>query len=87
MEDLRPDPEGKAGSRKYRLALVSLSIICIGVIAGAFVPGIAPLLEELISGVLGIIALYYTGNVANKYVVGKQAVKIIKKEEDQHGME
>lgn len=78
--------DNKLGSRKYKLALTSLAIICVGVVAGTFAPGLAILLPELISGVLGVCALYYTGNVANKHVVGKQAV-LLSKRDDAHGMD
>jgi hypothetical protein len=79
MEDLKSDPEGKKASRKYRLALISLGIIMIGWGVVGYVTNLAPVYAELIAGVLGVLTIYYGGNVANKHIVGKQLVELEKK--------
>jgi len=92
MEDLHKDPESKRQSRKYRLALISLGIILIGWGVTGLVTSLASVYSNLIAGVLGVLTIYYGGNVANKHVVGKQIVELEKRSsqqagEDENGMD
>lgn len=90
MEDLKSDPEGKKASRKYRLALISLGIILTGWGVVGYVTNLAPVYAELIAGVLGVLTIYYGGNVANKHIVGKQLVELEKKsteKDDKDGLD
>lgn len=57
--------------RKYLLALISLGLLTAMTIAAIWVPKIEGLLSTFITGMVSVLGLYYTGNVANKYVIGK----------------
>lgn len=62
---------GSYGSRKFLLALVALLLVVgLGVLA-AWSPGINAALPTVVGGVLGVLAAYYTGNVANKAVAAR----------------
>lgn len=67
--------ELKNNSRKYKLALVALLLITGGWLAGAFWPGLSRMFSELIAGIMGVLLLYFTGNVSNKFVVGRHIVE------------
>lgn len=65
-------------SRKYQLAIASLFLITAGWVAGNWSTALQQTFSELISGVMGVLVLYYTGNVGNKFVVGKHMVDTVK---------
>jgi len=58
-------------SRKYKLALLSLLILITGWIISGYLPALQKTYSDLIGGVMGLLMLYYTGNVGNKFVVGR----------------
>lgn len=39
-------------------------------------PAVQAVFPTFIGGILGIVSLYFTGNVANKFVVGKTEVEM-----------
>lgn len=69
------DQAQRNNSRKYRLALVSLLLITASWIMSGLLPGLAQMFSELITGIMGILMLYFTGNVSNKFVVGRHLVE------------
>lgn len=66
------------GSRKYKLAIVAMTLIVLGWIATAFVPLLLSSFSELINGIMAVLVIYYTGNVGNKFVVGRAIVEQVK---------
>jgi xanthine/uracil permease len=78
MEDLKNDLQAKKQSRKYRLALIALGVILVGWGVAGFFTSLASMYSHLIAGVLGVLTIYYGGNVANKHIVGKQMVELEK---------
>lgn len=75
-------------SRKYRLAVISLLLITFGWLLASILPGLAQMFSELITGIMGVLMLYFTGNVGNKFVVGKTLIdreRIISSKGDSNG--
>lgn len=75
-------------SRKYKLALIALCIITCGWVAGSYFTTLSGTFDELITGVMGLLMLYYTGNVGNKFVVGRylnQKQSTLNQHQDQSG--
>ena len=64
--------DGQYRSRKFIIALVALAILTGVTIGSIWFKGLETSLSSLTGGVLGVLSLYLTGNVATKYVVGKQ---------------
>ena len=59
------------GSRKFILTIVALMLVTGISTASIWYPGIQAVLPSFIGGILGILSLYFGGNVASKYVNGK----------------
>lgn len=57
--------------RKYRLVIISLFVLLGGFALAGLNPTFAAVYAELVAAILGLNALYYSGNVGNKWVVGK----------------
>jgi len=68
-EDL--EQSGTFASRKFVLTCISLATVTVVSVLGAWLTGIQAVLPTLIGGILGVLSLYFTGNIVNKYVVGK----------------
>lgn len=66
--DLR---DGSFGSRKFIMAIFSIILLTTLALTGIIYPAVAAILPTFVGGLLGILSLYFTGNVVNKYVVGK----------------
>lgn len=62
-------------SRKYQLALLGMILIITGMLLSTCIPGIQVLYPEFVAGILGVLMLYFTGNVGNKFVVGRYLVE------------
>ena len=58
-------------SRKFLLTLIGLVLVTIFSLMSIWYMPIAGLLPTFIAGILGVLGLYFGGNVANKFVVGK----------------
>jgi len=58
-------------SRKFFLTILSVLILVLFSLMSIWFTAIAAILPSFIGGLLGILSLYFTGNVANKYVLGK----------------
>lgn len=77
MAQLPVDFKGK--DRKYRLAIISISLMSIvGLLAIQF-PEFAPLYKEFIGGVLGINLIFGGANVGAKWTIGKTIVGSLNK--------
>jgi hypothetical protein len=72
MDDITiPEATGAFSSRKFVLTCVALGLVTGVSILGCWFTGLAAVLPTFIGGMLGILSLYFTGNVMNKYIVGK----------------
>lgn len=65
-------------SRKFIMVIIGLVTIFAGAILAAKMLGFAPSYETMVGGVIGLVALYVSGNVGEKFFGGKinSAVKI-----------
>jgi len=63
--------DGSFASRKFLLTVFSIILLTIVSLAGIIYPAVAAILPTFIGGLLGILSLYFTGNLMNKYVAGK----------------
>jgi len=63
--------DGSFGSRKFIMAIFAIIILTSLALAGMIYPAVAAILPTFVGGLLGILSLYFTGNVVNKYVTGK----------------
>jgi len=57
-------------SRKFILTLLGLFIISAMTLLGIVFPAILAFMPSFISGIIGVLSLYFIGNVVNKHVVG-----------------
>jgi 1,4-dihydroxy-2-naphthoate octaprenyltransferase len=74
-------------SRKFLLCLFSLILISIITVLGVFYPAIQTTLPAFIGGVIGILSVYYTGNVATKFVIDKQVLEVEASKKKEEGGE
>jgi hypothetical protein len=73
MENLEiPEASGTLASRKFILTVSTILLITAVSILAVWFPAIPAVLPTFIGGILGVLSLYMTGNIMNKYVVGKQ---------------
>jgi hypothetical protein len=63
--------DGSFASRKFLLTIFSIILLTIVSLAGIIYPAVAAILPTFIGGLLGILSLYFTGNLVNKVVAGK----------------
>ena len=77
---MTPDLDLKEGpqSKKYQLAWAALILISGGWLASNWLPTLGATFNELITGIMGVLMLYFTGNVGNKFVVGHHMVQASK---------
>jgi hypothetical protein len=73
-----PEMKGPYSSRKFVLTIISICLITAVAMSSAWISVIPTILPAFIGGILGTLSLYLGGNVANKFVVGKQMVEISK---------
>lgn len=59
-------------SRKFLLALYGVHVVILLGLMACHWPALAPNLSVLVGGILGVLGLYFTGNVAHHAVLGKQ---------------
>jgi len=62
---------GSYKSRKFLLALLALLIITGVSLGGIWSVTLAGVMPSFISGILGVLSLYYAGNIAKSYVASK----------------
>jgi hypothetical protein len=63
--------DGSFGSRKFVMAIFAIILLTSIALAGIIYPAVVAILPTFVGGLLGILSLYFTGNVVNKYVTGK----------------
>lgn len=63
--------DGAFYSRKFLLTLLGLGLITIVGLVGLGSANIMGIFPTFIGGVLGVLSLYFTGNVVTKHVMGK----------------
>ena len=80
-----PEMSGTYKSRKFILALIAVILVTIVSVLSIWATVIPSILPSFIGGILGILSLYYAGNVSQKYVVGKQMVQLEHNQDEQGG--
>ncbi len=58
-------------NRKFKLAIVALALVTVGWISSGANAVLNESYSELVTGVMGVLVLYYTGNVGSKLVLSK----------------
>lgn len=77
LEDQKLDMnDGSYASRKFVLTIIGLVLVTILAIGGLWYPMVAGIFPTFIGGILGVLSLYFTGNVMSKMVQGKTAVQL-----------
>lgn len=68
-----PLKDGGYKSRKLWLAFFAIGAVFAGALCSARWQAFGAVYDTLVGGVVGIVAAYFTGNVANKFVVTSRA--------------
>ncbi|NDC25724.1 MAG: hypothetical protein EBZ49_16560 [Proteobacteria bacterium] len=68
-----PLKDGGYKSRKLWLAFFAIGAVFAGALCSAKWQAFGAVYDTLVGGVVGIVAAYFTGNVANKFVVTRRA--------------
>lgn len=77
MDTRRKSPaDGVYRSRKFVLTIMGLLLITLMSLTGIWYTTTAAILPTFVGGILGVLSLYMTGNVMNKYVIGKTAASL-----------
>ena len=63
-------------SRKFILTILGLLLITLVALVGIKYQAIEGVYPTFMGGVMGILGLYFSGNVVNKHVIGNQQVKM-----------
>lgn len=63
-------------SRKFILTIVCIVLLIGMTILCGLVKVLQPMFATFVGGLLGILGLYFGGNVANKYAIGKTMTSI-----------
>lgn len=71
-----PEVGGSFISRKFVITILALCLITGVSVLSLWFPTSVALLPTFIGGIIGVTTLYMSGNVANKFVVGKQLAAI-----------
>lgn len=58
-------------SRKFIMILIGLALAFGGAILAAKIQGFEPSYPTLVGGIIGLVGLYVTGNVSEKFLGGK----------------
>ena len=69
-------------SRKFILTVISLCLVTLLTFASAWFPVLPTVMPTFTGGILGILSLYFVGNVSNKYVVNKTLQPCTTEEKD-----
>lgn len=76
LKGLDPN-DGSFGSRKFLLTLLGLSIVTIVTVLAVKSPAVAAVLPTFVGGILGVLSLYFTGNIMTKHVIGRHQVNVM----------
>lgn len=68
----KPSRKEALASRKFLLAIISIMLLTLMSYLGISSPAVQGILPSFNSGLLGVLGLYFAGNVVNKHIVGKQ---------------
>lgn len=68
--------DGAFYSRKFLLTLVGLALVTVIGVVGLDSINVTAIFPTFIGGVLGILSLYFTGNVVAKHLMGKHIVSM-----------
>ena len=79
--------DGGKSSRKFLLTVVTMIILCLMVVLGLFHPTVIPLFPTFVGGLLGVLGLYFSGNVANKAIIGNNIARLNEQEGEEYGMD
>lgn len=69
-------PNGSIKSRKFLLTLLALSLVTIVTLLTIKYATLVAILPTFIGGILGVLSLYFTGNIITKHVVGKATIQL-----------
>jgi len=69
--------DGGKMSRKFILTIMALALLTGVALLSVKYAAIVAILPTFVGGILGVLSLYFTGNVMNKYVVGKQTSGVV----------
>ena len=74
MPELQPS-NGGYKSRKFNLTVLGLILVTAVALSALKWPAIVAVFPTFVGGILGILSLYFTGNVINRYVVNKRIIE------------
>ena len=67
--------DGSFGSRKFLLTLFCILLLTAVALGATIFPSIVAILPTFAGGLLGLVSLYFTGNLMNKHIVGNNISK------------
>ena len=65
----------KFKSRKLYMSLLALALLTTGFFAREGLDSLEGVYGEYVTGIIGVLGLYLTGNVMNKHVITKKEIK------------
>lgn len=65
------DDSNKLNSRKLWYSVGTSCLVFLAGFLASFIDGMAPIYPELCGALIGVLALYITGNVTTRYVMGR----------------
>lgn len=68
--------DGAFKSRKFLLTILAVILITAVAVLSIWFSTIISIMPTFIGGVLGVLSLYFTGNVMSKHVTGNNIVKL-----------
>ena len=75
--------DGALSSRKFLLTILGLLLITVVTMATIKFPAVAAVLPTFIGGILGVLSLYFAGNVVAKNIVGNNIAKLTNTEKEE----
>ena len=69
-------------SRKFIFSIFSIVTIFAGAIIAAKIEGMSPLYATMVGGVIGVVAAYLTGNVAERFTEKKKEESTSQQQKD-----
>ena len=65
-------PTYKDKQRKYKLVLISMGALCLGLVGVIFSPALASIYSTFTTAIIGLNLAYGGANIGNKWVTGKK---------------
>ena len=72
--------DGSLSSRKFLLTILGLLLITVVTMTTVKFPAVAAVLPTFIGGILGVLSLYFAGNVVAKQITGNNIKKLTEHE-------